>query len=102
MDKIEAITMLINFFLNNPNKNKCTFKKLNHIKYKLEKQFPNIFIDTSKTSILYCINNYPHIFNFNVHKNTIIKKKATDKYFKSPYLEYFNNNTSKQILEKIK
>lgn len=102
MDKIEAITFLINYFKNNPNKTKCCFRQLNKIKYKIEAYHSTVYIDISKVSILKCVSIYSHIFDIDLHKNIIYKKENTEKYFKQPYLKYFNDDIPNYILKEIK
>lgn len=77
------------------NKNDCQINELHSIKSKLEKQIPNIYIDTTRTSIQNSVAYHSQIFM--IIGDRIVRMPDSEKYFIEPIFSYFKNKIDPRI-----
>jgi len=73
---IDSEIVLLHVLNNNES---CNFTKLQEVKSRLEEQFPNLYIDVTRKSILSSILNFPQLFCWN--NKVITRAKDSEQYF---------------------
>lgn len=72
-------------------KESITIGELVRMKEKIEKLYPDLFVDITKTSIFSTISIFPDIFSWN-DKDEIVKSIHGEHFYDSPYIELFDRH----------
>jgi len=77
----------------------CTITELVNKKSIIEKEFPSVFVDVSKSSVLNSVFSFPEIFSWDNEK--VQKSLDSADFYEKPLINYFNPEIDSVLTDRI-